>query len=559
MSFDEKSLKPVTNKSHFKMPRAYVHPPRMHHKSHEAGGKDEIDLSGLTGYDPHAIHDNEAEEIYPIDEKERPVGEDILIIEDSEDDWKKKQIPLSQTKRFVLYNQTIDVSTSVGDLIYNDGTNWKPAEADDADTMTGLLGIYLDDDDVLLWGLHTTTGLTANATYWGSATAGEITTTKPDDWDDVARVIGQAVATTILFFKPDGNWEVIENITLTAPDSFTHDSVGCYSNTLIRLDDSHIVLAYLEEDRNGDAIIKTFEIDVHYNLIQLDYLVHDTFSGQTSTGGAVMGNSLVKIDNTHFMLAYTGNDDDGWIKVFSIDGSYVISQESTFEHEVAGAKGQSLIQLDATHYMVSYDKGTNTYVETLSYNATTFAVANIDTLTAAGTHTADITSLIKIDSTHFAVAYNARIETFSMNGSYVMTTIDNLIISNFGTPSLVKIDLTHLICAHSESKTYLSTFELTGSYEISLINTLDFDSNGSVSTSLIKVNAIHYMCAYDSNTNVSVFSLDHKYYAIEDVEEELVAGGSSHSLILLDSLHAVLAYNIHSALEGHLTTLEIGL
>ena len=37
-------------------------------------------------------------------------------------------------------------------------------------------------------------------------------------------------------------------------------------------------------------------------------------------------NSLVKIDDTHFILAYTGTDNDGFIKTFSIDGSYNITQ-----------------------------------------------------------------------------------------------------------------------------------------------------------------------------------------------------------------------------------------
>ena len=44
-------------------------------------------------------------------------------------------------------------------------------------------------------------------------------------------------------------------------------------------------------------------------------------------------NSLVKIDDTHFILAYTGTDNDGFIKTFSIDGSYNITQISSLEHD----------------------------------------------------------------------------------------------------------------------------------------------------------------------------------------------------------------------------------
>ena len=47
-------------------------------------------------------------------------------------------------------------------------------------------------------------------------------------------------------------------------------------------------------------------------------------------------NSLVKIDDTHFILAYTGTGNDGFIKTFSIDGSYNITQIKILEHDTTG-------------------------------------------------------------------------------------------------------------------------------------------------------------------------------------------------------------------------------
>ena len=48
-----------------------------------------------------------------------------------------------------------------------------------------------------------------------------------------------------------------------------------------------------------------------WDITQLDSLEHDTIQGRF--------NSLVQIDDTHFILAYTGTDGDGFIKTFSVN------------------------------------------------------------------------------------------------------------------------------------------------------------------------------------------------------------------------------------------------
>ena len=48
-----------------------------------------------------------------------------------------------------------------------------------------------------------------------------------------------------------------------------------------------------------------------YDITQLKSLEHDTANGTF--------NSLVKIDDTHYILAYTGLDNDGFIKTFFVE------------------------------------------------------------------------------------------------------------------------------------------------------------------------------------------------------------------------------------------------
>ena len=57
-----------------------------------------------------------------------------------------------------------------------------------------------------LFGVYTTTGLTAGSRYYVSTTAGDWTATTPSAAGDFVREIGQAISTTKLFFNPDRSY-----------------------------------------------------------------------------------------------------------------------------------------------------------------------------------------------------------------------------------------------------------------------------------------------------------------------------------------------------------------
>jgi len=107
------------------------------------------------------------------------------------------------SKGLIIASQTIDGGVSTGNLVYLDTTTWKQADADAITTATGVLGIYLGSNNILIDGVWTTTGLTAGSDYYMSTTAGGITTTAPSTTGDIVRFVGTALSTTLLFFKPD--------------------------------------------------------------------------------------------------------------------------------------------------------------------------------------------------------------------------------------------------------------------------------------------------------------------------------------------------------------------
>lgn len=108
-------------------------------------------------------------------------------------------------KAMILESQSVS-GASTNDLVVWNGTNWVQSDADAASTADGMLGIYLGSSTVLTLGVHTTTGLTAGSKYYISTTAGGITTTAPSATGDIVRIIGYALSTTQLFFKPDNTF-----------------------------------------------------------------------------------------------------------------------------------------------------------------------------------------------------------------------------------------------------------------------------------------------------------------------------------------------------------------
>jgi len=312
--------------------------------------------------------------------------------------------------------------------------------------------------------------------------------------------------------------------TFTELDNITN--AGAVQNSVVRIDDTHFIVAY--EGGANDGFISTYSVDGSGNITVIDTLEHDTAEGRN--------NSLVMIDATHFMLAYRG--DAGKVKTFSIDGSYNITEIDSITFN-SGGRENSLAKIDATHYVNSYRDGANdgrisVFSIDGSYNITELTEMEHDSSSA------NESSLVMIDTTHFIIAYAGNgldgfIKTFSINGSYVVTEIASLEhdTSNGRHNSLVMIDSTHFMLAYigsSGSDGFVKTFSIDGSYgSITEIDSLEHDTTGGlyVSNSLIKVDD-SYILAYYNPTDeyVKRFTLDGSYNITEADSLNYVTGAS---------------------------------
>jgi len=339
-------------------------------------------------------------------------------------------------------------------------------------------------------------------------------------------------------------------------DSHEYDTgEGTYSS-LVMIDSTHFILAYNGPD--DDGWIKTFSIDGSYdNITEIDSLEHDPGTGLG------FWNSLVMMDSTHFALAHRGLSGDGYITTFSIDGSYDnIAEIDNYEHDIVDNTSNSLVKIDATHLILACagDSGDG-FLKTFSVDGDCDNIAEIDSL-EHDTIEGSANSLVMMDSTHFALAYTTSlnrgyIKTFSIDGSY-----DNIAeIDSYGYEtttyrtfwnSLVKIDATHLILAHTGpvQDGFLKTFSVDGDCDnIAEIADLEHDTGVAYGNSLIMIDSTHFVLAYisDSNGHIKTFSIDGSYENITQVNDLEHDSGSItafiNSLVKIDANHCALAYS----------------
>jgi len=235
-----------------------------------------------------------------------------------------------------------------------------------------------------------------------------------------------------------------DNITMV--DSLGYISSRGYWNSLAKIDSTHFIWAYMGD--SDDGYIGTYSVDANAdNITAINTLEHDTGNGTY--------NSLVMIDSTHFILAYAGSGSDGHIKTFSIDGSYNITEEGSLEHDTGNGTYNSLVMIDSTHFILAYTSDSTTgYIKTFSIDGS-YAITEIDSLQHEAA-SCSWNSLTKLDSTHYALAYtgvddDGYIKVFKINGAYSIsqTGVIEQETDYAAYNSIVAIDSTHIALAYN--------------------------------------------------------------------------------------------------------------
>lgn len=344
-------------------------------------------------------------------------------------------------------------------------------------------------------------------------------------------------------------------------DTLTHLSGAIYSSAVV-IDSTHAIVAH--RGTSSDGFIQTVSWDSDFDTLTIvDTLEHSTTD--------VSYNSLIEIDSTHFALAYTDAElgvDDGHIKTFSIDGSYVITQVDAFEFDTADGTYVSLVLVDSTHMAVAYTGvDGDGFIKTFVFDSGTGDnIALVDTLEHDTSGPVTHNSLVLIDATHLALAYTGTdtdgfIKTFSMgSGGSSITQIDVLehetTLSVWTSLALIDTDggVTHLALAYSTTGNagVLKSFSTDSSYNnLAQIDSFTLASASARANSLVLIDTdtdgSHFVQGFlfGAAMMVETYSLDGNYnnFASVDIWEASSSTGETHkSLVKIDDSHYFLSF-----------------
>ena len=152
-------------------------------------------------------------------------------------------------------------------------------------------------------------------------------------------------------------------------------------------------------------------------------LVHDTDKG--------IYNSIVQVDADTQDLAYTSNNEDGYIKTFTIssDGTS-ITEVASLEHDGTRGDYNSIVQVDSDTYALAYtSESADGYIATFTISADGTSITEVASFEHDGKK-GEYNSIVQVDSDTYVLAYSGETEdgfiktfTIQSDGSMGSTVI----------------------------------------------------------------------------------------------------------------------------------------
>ncbi|MCK5025145.1 MAG: hypothetical protein KAS15_01040 [Nanoarchaeota archaeon] len=201
--------------------------------------------------------------------------------------------------------------------------------------------------------------------------------------------------------QPRGNAIVMSiNTTthsITKGTAHSYDYSGGSHPTAIKVDDSHVLVAYSDLYFDGYAVLLT----VNTTSRTITSGTKLEFDPDSNT----LYKALAKIDDTHFLCTYHGPDADAYAVIFTVNtAAGTVAMGTPYEfHNNIYAMEQSLAKIDDTHFLSVYADGNShdAYARILTVNVST------DTIQAAAPsiwqhYISWLTpAMIKIDDSHY--------------------------------------------------------------------------------------------------------------------------------------------------------------
>ena len=305
----------------------------------------------------------------------------------------------------------------------------------------------------------------------------------------------------------DYGWAVVLTVntgtwTITKETPLLVDEVKCKIPAVARIDSTHHLYVYEGNGSAATAVVLTVNT-VTWIITKGTPLVFDAIKGKMP--------ALSQIDGTHYLCAYSGNGDDGYAVVLTVDtGTWEITAGTAKEFDELQAKDIAMAQIDSTHYLCAYEGGAGKdegWAVVLTVDTGTWEVTN-GTLFEYENVEGEDPALAQIDSTHYLCAYlnagkglAAVLTVNTGTGEITKGTPYEYDSTEGKDPALAQIDSTNYLCAYDGGSTGTGWSAIltvdTGTWAITKAASYEYDTTQGETPALAQIDSSNYLCAYE--------------------------------------------------------------
>ena len=336
------------------------------------------------------------------------------------------------------------------------------------------------------------------------------------------------------------------NLVSTSP--FEHNTGDGTHHSFVKVDDDTFVLAYASTALMGKISTNTISADglsIKGNIVKYE---HETVKASY--------NSIVQVDSDTYALAYTGGDDDGHIQTFTIDeDGLAITKVTNLEHNTSDGTHNSLVKVDDDTFALAYASTSNMgKIATFTISADGATITELVDLEHDTTQ-ATYNSLVKVDSDTYALAYagdgdDGFIKTFTITsdgsssaaGGSTITEVASLEHDTTQATHKSLISAPHgilLAYTGADDDGFLQTFSITGTASSSSSGggSNSCDSNGIWGTS-------NSLRVYEVSYNAESYQVQVQAYSTCGGISAIMTASGQQNILSLSTDQPLLDQNI---------------
>jgi len=195
----------------------------------------------------------------------------------------------------------------------------------------------------------------------------------------------------------DTSFEFAPNTGLPIAQDAYGDADTSYRPALAKIDSTHYLCAYMGQGFDGWVVVLTID------PATFEITAETAFEFDTSEAKAP---ALAKLDNAHYLCVYTSSGDDGWVIILTVDtGNWTITKQTSFEFASDRGHKPDLAKIDDTHYLCAYSGlDSDGWAVVLNVDLTTWQISK-NTPYEFDTTKGQVPELQKIDLTNYVCSY----------------------------------------------------------------------------------------------------------------------------------------------------------